>query len=301
MINMASYKAGVLGVVVVMIAIIATLMGSWVMSLDVDEVSVTKYSPLTEITSQFDTEQTPLFTEYNPSTNYTGYYTDYSVIGDTKYFSGVSYVKSYQPNNFKLTLPPDTVDNGNLDLSEISDTESYNLVIADYNGTEKLRSTVQGQAFTLADFISAFAIGNDVNFLEIRSIDNLSDYDSSQTGVVSMDWAVFGSVDDIEDGSITMRTDTINSDNSQYYNAQLVSLSIEYDRTTQICNLYSNNDCTGFVRTLSADKVIVFFGGVEPPSSVADVVIKLGTTAYTVQQYIPGAEYMDPSKGVALR
>ena len=38
------FKAGVLGVVVIMIAIFATLMGSWIMSLDVNENEVTKYN-----------------------------------------------------------------------------------------------------------------------------------------------------------------------------------------------------------------------------------------------------------------
>ena len=83
MINMA-YKAGVLGVAILMVAIVGTLMGSWVMSMDVEEEQVIKYDPLADIVGLFDSEQTPTFTEYSPSTNYTGYYTDTSVIGETK-------------------------------------------------------------------------------------------------------------------------------------------------------------------------------------------------------------------------
>ena len=100
-----------------MLALMGTILGAWIMSMDVNETTVTKYNPLAEITGEFDKEQTPDFVEYNPSTNYTGYYTPDSVVGDNKYFDGVEYKES-APNNYRLNLQPITDSSATYTLSD---------------------------------------------------------------------------------------------------------------------------------------------------------------------------------------
>lgn len=97
-----SFKNGYLGVLVLIIALVATICGSWVLSMDVTEKESTQYNYLTELTGLFSTEQAPTYIEYNPSTNYTGYYTD----PETKYFDGVDYTPADQRNQYRLRLAP---------------------------------------------------------------------------------------------------------------------------------------------------------------------------------------------------
>ena len=119
------FQTGALGVVVVMVALVGMLMGSWVMSMDVTEEEVTKYNALTEIGGLFDSEKTPTFTDYNPSTNYTGYYTDVSVTGDDRYFDGVDFKVADNPNNFRVQERPtsSTVDSS-YDLDDLNPTDT---------------------------------------------------------------------------------------------------------------------------------------------------------------------------------
>ena len=85
------FRQGMLGVAVLAVAIAGALIGAWVMSMDVEEREVINFSPLTDITGLFDTEMAPQFTDYSPSSNYTGYWTSTSVDGETRYFDGVDY------------------------------------------------------------------------------------------------------------------------------------------------------------------------------------------------------------------
>lgn len=112
-----SFRNGYLGAMILLIAVVATILGSWVLSLDVTEKTVTNYEYVTELTGLFDTEQAPAYTEYNPSTNFTGYYTDQN----TKYFDGVTYTPSNQRNAYRLNLAPSTITTAEtIDLSETS-------------------------------------------------------------------------------------------------------------------------------------------------------------------------------------
>lgn len=97
-----SFKNGYLGVLVLIIALVATICGSWVLSMDVTEKESTQYNYLTELTGLFSTEQAPQYIEYNPSTNYTGYYTD----PETQYFDGADYTPADQRNQYRLRLAP---------------------------------------------------------------------------------------------------------------------------------------------------------------------------------------------------
>ena len=100
------FRQGMLGVAVLAVAIAGALIGSWVMSMDVEEREVINSSPLTDITGLFDTEMAPQFTDYSPSSNYTGYWTPSSVIDNERYFDGVDYTPANRANNYRVNLPP---------------------------------------------------------------------------------------------------------------------------------------------------------------------------------------------------
>lgn len=96
------FKNGYLGVMVVVLAIVSTALGAWVLSLDVEEREVTRYDYVTELTGLFDSEQAPTYIQYNPSVNMTGYYTDAS----TKYFDGVDATLTSQRSQYRVDAAP---------------------------------------------------------------------------------------------------------------------------------------------------------------------------------------------------
>ena len=154
---------------VLLIALVATICGSWVMSLDVTETETTEYNYLTELTGLFDTEQAPTYIEYNPSTNYTGYYTD----PNTKYFNGVSYTEAGQRNQYRLNLAPnESYPTQSEDLSNISSSTDYvlNLNYWTYNDTLLDRND-QNHA-TVASLISA------MGWESLDQIEIVSDFNS---------------------------------------------------------------------------------------------------------------------------
>ena len=81
------FENGRLGAMILVLGIVFAVLGSYVLSLDVQEHEVTKYEYVTDLTGLFETTQAPTFIDYNPSENYTGYYTSAS----KPYFDGVEY------------------------------------------------------------------------------------------------------------------------------------------------------------------------------------------------------------------
>lgn len=116
------FQNGYLGAMILVLAIVLTLVASYALSLDVEDKQVTKYEYVADLTGLFDSEQAPTYIEYNPSSNYTGYFTDPS----TKYWDGVDATLTQQRNQYKVNLAPIASVNAPLDMStETSDAGSW--------------------------------------------------------------------------------------------------------------------------------------------------------------------------------
>lgn len=110
------FDNGMLGVCIVIIAIVGAIGGAYVLSMDMEEVQVTKYDYVADVTGIFDSSKTVTYVEYEPSTNFTGYYTN----ANTKYFDGVDYSTSTKTNNYKLNLAPLSSTNTTISLSTLT-------------------------------------------------------------------------------------------------------------------------------------------------------------------------------------
>lgn len=279
------FKTGALGICVIIIAISATLLGSWVMSMDVNENEVTKYKSLTDITGLFESEQTPTFTDYSPSTNYTGYYTEDSTVGETRYFDGVDYTASANPNNYRLNLAPINTDTGTLTLTDAEDTEDVSSL--KYWRTNAYPMYPARCSTTITKLIATESW--DLDELIIVCQEG-SWTDGGFTCIVTLgDGDVM-----LKDPDLTgVLYETVGQRTEQYDAARIPNpiMACKYYAFTNEVTLYYDTEMTQVAGVSTGDKTAImwsnggyFFGD---------------EFTYTLHD-LPPATYMDPSKGVEL-
>lgn len=139
------FREGMLGVVIVALALTGAFFVSYLSGIETTEQEVTKYDYLADVSGLFDYDKSPQYIEFDPSTNYTGYYSTDSKkeLGDGYYFAEreVGYMASVDSkgnprvNNYRLDLPPEQYTTGTQDLSGLDRTfhvEDYNAPISIY-------------------------------------------------------------------------------------------------------------------------------------------------------------------------
>ena len=303
MINMA-YKAGVLGVAVLMVAIVGTLMGSWIMSMDVEEEQVTKYDPLADIVGLFDSEQTPTFTEYNPSTNYTGYYTDVSVIDSVKYFDGVDFTGS-KPNNYRVNLPPTELVSDTKTLStHTGETDGLMFYIRGVNNNAIDSKGVDAYFLTVSDLIDSWSY-RDYMKVTMKNVDSdidwddYSDIESSWVAFVPKSWFTTETLlPTVFFKNPELSVQQIANVDPEYgkMNFRNPTMACQFDRSTDSVQLFYDTDMTNSAGVFLSSDVYVIFGNA---SSSSDY-LGLGTTLNVAAYKYPGATYLDPSAGVVM-
>ena len=297
---MVQFRQGMLGVAVVTFAIAAALLGSWVMSLDVEDKTVTVFDPVTDITPLFDSELAPAYTDYNPSTNYTGYYTQSTTINDVRYFGGVDYQTADRPNNFKLNLPPIEAHSGTVTLPD-TDTVTVRQVwlqwYSDVNGREyKMNDNIRGQLLTdVIANITTQTTGK-VTIMSGEGPD-ITDRSSINGG---LDWIIFGNINvyRADHNYYFCTQESIDNWLGSYpaYN-QTLALSCVADLDRNIATLYYDNECTIRIADLTLDQVIVFSHG---SSVISGTSLELASSAYYDFVAFPEPTYMNPSRGVEI-
>ena len=299
------FQTGALGVVVVMVALVGMLMGSWVMSMDVTEEQVTKYNALTEIGGLFDSEKTPTFTDYNPSTNYTGYYTGDSVINGKIYFDGVDFSDSSSPNNFRVQESPtsSTVDSS-FDLDDLNPTDTVKVGFFYKNIQQYNERLMVDDANTMSISKVAEALGYTsgnirlvlTNVATPSDFSDLSSYVAFYTpamiagpGGINAAWfkdpSLTGTLQQYTYGTLGIAYST---DASQVSNPILAAI---WDGIS--VTLYYDIECTRPAGTCTADSAFVAWGGSTGTATLDDV-------AQLEYYELPNPRYMDPSKGVVM-
>lgn len=133
-IDMFDFRNGMLGVVIVALALGGAIFGAYFAGIESVEHEVVKYNELADVTGLFDTDKSPQYIDFDPSTNYVGYYSEesYSEEMGKYYFAEdqVGYIPNQKEdgtpivNNYKIipepvTDPPATIDLRTLDPSEV--------------------------------------------------------------------------------------------------------------------------------------------------------------------------------------
>lgn len=294
-----------LGVAAVTLALVGMLLGSWVMSMDVTEEEVTRYNALTEIGGLFESEKTPTFTEYNPSTNYTGYYTSDSIVGNDRFFDGVEFSDSTSPNNFRIQrMPTSSVIDDDYDLSGLTPTGTKMIRYFATNELESDENRTLANYMSIADLVTELGYTSGNVKLTVTSTQEPSDY------TVFEDYIAFftPNMEIGPNAGVWMKNPSLTG-TLTYYDGMGVGMAIDASRVSNpilgavwdgiSVNLYYDIECTrsaGIVNADSAfiawgsDTVIIPGGTVEQFDSVADL-------EYLV---LPNPQYMDPSKGVVM-
>lgn len=196
---MFDFRNGMLGVVVVAVAIGAALFASYFAGIESVEHDVVKYNELADVTGLFDTETSPQYVDYDPSSNYTGYYSEesYSDI-DNKYYFAEDQVY-YKPNvdsqgntrvnNYKIEFIPETNSGLGIDLDTISPVRTEALYYihyyydethhVDYYGYGSTQS--QNYPTTLKSLIESMSLASNWDSIRI-SLGSDVNWDDTPTG-----------------------------------------------------------------------------------------------------------------------
>lgn len=116
-----------LGVCAVVLGLLGTIILGTVLSIDETTTTGTAYRNIADITGLVQTTNDPYFTDYNPSKNWTGYYTEGS---DSNYISGVTYNTTLQANNYPIYTGGTSTTSGTIDLTGLPEGS---LVPSGYN------------------------------------------------------------------------------------------------------------------------------------------------------------------------
>lgn len=309
-------KAGKVGVLVLMVSLMGMLGVSWVMSMDVVMTEKTTYTEVTEITPLFGSQQMPQYTDYSPSTNYTGYWTDATVLNGTKYFGGVDYTPSPRANNYSIWELGDVGLDTTIDLADYTgtypftdpDTRIIYAYVDPLTGFNQAHSNTSATIYSLSSYITALNLDSDINNVAITSTVDIDPDDIVHGAQADVDWILFSvtsqwryqsSVNTMAVG--TPEWFTKNNIQPGYYNElngmtyTLPAISATYDKTTNLVTLFADKDCQERLGSYDLSDVVISFGG----SGSGNVYFNMGDTA-DILAITLDRNYLDPSKGVEL-
>lgn len=136
------FQSGILGVIIVVVALMGTIFGGYLMNVHQEQVTTTNYDPVTDVTSLFNFTEQPDYIEYNPAKNYTGY----SLSNGSG--TGVDYTSS--PNINQYYMSSTTSSTITVDLNVLNNTTQIYSMYQNLDGVNYF-SLYNGQAWGLAD------------------------------------------------------------------------------------------------------------------------------------------------------
>lgn len=305
-----NFRNGYLGACIVVLGIMITIVSSYALSIEVTDEEITKYSYVTDLNGLFDSEQSPMYIEYNPSTNFTGYYTNDSIINDTKYFDGVVYSQSEQPNAYRVNLKPENYVADTLSLTPSEGSFDGTIVLwgtTEYNNGN-IGTTSKEAKMTniyLSDFIASLNLLPEQNLINLSSNANYNAVTWPQdNGILSVDWVIFSAYGDWFDSSsifdphkiLNLYSDAYNEDQSTSY--PLPCLSAQIDLTNNQVRLYYDNEFKQQARILQLSEAVISYDGGDEISSQWGLII--GDSVNATYQTKLDVTYMNIKDGVSV-
>ena len=98
------------------LALLGTIIAGTLLNIEETTSNGTGYRNIADVTGLVSTTTDPYFTEYTPSANWTGYYTEGS---DPKYISGVDFTTTTQANNYPTYDNTPVTTSGTMDLNAL--------------------------------------------------------------------------------------------------------------------------------------------------------------------------------------
>lgn len=312
-------RDGMLGVVIIAVAISVALFGSYLAGITPHDEEVTKYEYLADVSGLFDYDKSPQYVEFNPSTNFTGYYSEdsYSDFTNEYYFASnnVGFTNNQTAdgkqivNNYKIDIKPMIEAESQVDLSTLDATQRSGIGIryvydikGDYVQWLGFSTESQG-AITLKNLVRALDIADTLTNVTIR-LDPNANWDQEPTQGFFNKTLTLNSVLVVPNtGSFTYVTSP-NRDPSTFenltINIQKPFMSVNIDTRTWNVKCYYSDDFSGTAYSYTADNLVVCFGNTDPGETVNYDVLNLGNlmTYATAEYYDP--QYLDPKDGVHM-
>lgn len=211
-------KDGMLGVIIIALAMVTAFAGAYLAGITSSTEEVVKYNYLADVNGLFDTEQYPQYIEFDPSTNYTGYYSEvsknphedgyYFAEDQVGYTPNVDRYDNIRVNNYKLNLEPEAYEEGTVDVSDCDSTYHmddwdppyvlyFNYRTADNQNVEKRAYLDSNYATngiigmtTLAKFLDYMGLHESGEYL-LTATGEPSDGNSDPNSTFNSNWILF--------------------------------------------------------------------------------------------------------------
>ena len=294
------FENGMLGFLIVVLAIGGSVFGTILLSAEESTYDVTKYRFETEVTGLFPVDTSPEYYDYDLARNYTGYYTPNSLVNGVYYFDGATF-RNTSVNNYPVKFAP--LNNGTNSTEDLNDLSLPN---TDPPGAS---------TFTLLYYVNAIPTtsgnyGAQAQCVSVTTaitqmgLDSYEYVSFKSTGTET-DWVFFGSVDDIKSvgGGYSYYTSYTKPELMEQNGSimQPAAISMKYQKSTNTISLYSDDSLSGgkLVRTLDASKTIMMFS-LGTWSGQGDNYLLEGDTVVVDGWDVPETQYMDISNGVTV-
>lgn len=294
------FESGMVGFLIVVLAIGGSIFGTILMSADSSTHEVTKYDYKADVTGLFDTDTSPEYYDYDLSRNYTGYYTINTIVGGVNYWGGATF-RNTSVNNYPVKYAPNNV----------SSTETIDLIELNIPNTDP----PDNKTFTLLYYVNAIpttsgnygAKAQCVSVTTAINLMGLSDYGyvSFKSTGTETDWVFFGSIDDLKSigngysYSASYTKPELMEENGSIM--QPAAICMKYEKSSNTISLYSDDSLSAgkLVRTLDASKTIMMFSLGEW-SGQGDNYLLEGDKVIVNAWDEPAIQYMDISQGVTV-
>lgn len=304
---MFDFRNGMLGVVVVAVAIGAALFASYFAGIESVEHDVVKYNELADVTGLFDTETSPQYVDYDPSSNYTGYYSEESYSTEMgKYYFAEDQVYftpnedsqgNTRVNNYKIDLKPTEINSGTINLTAEENQELIDrLIYWAYNSGQRslivnsttLDKLIESQGWTGTEFTIICDPGSfeEGQFTLMCLKSSVMKHEGDDYAYVKN--PELTGILEYRDGPYYVVTET--------YEASKIAnpiMACKYNTVSKQAAIYYDVNMEGPYTTVDGNNIIIMWDNINPGFL---------TDEFTYTEIIyPPDKYLNPNHGVSLK
>ena len=307
--------------VVVALALTGALFASYLAGIDGQEYEVTKYQYLADVSGEFTYDKTPTYVDFDPSSNYVGYYSQYT--GEYFPVDDIGYEPNNRVNNYRINLPPsEVVTDNNVDVSVITEQNIpgtsdklawITYYTQPYSTDQTGKYAMVAKTTTLTQLVSQLEYG-EYSTIKIASNNGTDAVITGGTiaNPVDSGWVMFFPKSWVSDSGGFAYRYTLNVCQKEVYDLFAwppsvsenvvmgkLSLSCVIDTKTSTVTLYWDNAFQNRIGTFNLSDMCMAYSTSSNPLIAPTV--RLSDSADFVLEVLPPAEYLDPNYGVTMK
>lgn len=317
-------RDGMLGVVIIAVALSVALFGSYFAGVTSYETEVINYKWLADVSGEFDYDQSPQYIDFDPSSNYTGYFSNdsYSEIMNKYYFAKdeVEFIPNVVndvpvPNNYKIDFEPEVVSEVTINLSTLDPEEMgiektgamvrYVYAIeGDYVQWFGFKTTDAG-AYILKDLLIGMGLTEQCNHVRISLGDSVNWNDTPHHGLfydtLDLNTVLLIPYDKSKIAYITSPDFDTSKIEGTSVNIMKPYLSIDVDLKTWEVQCYFTSDYSGTAEPKKAESMIICYGDTNDGEGSGYDHLNLSYEMDYVALKFEDPQYLNPMYGVSLK